>query len=52
VIASRDKREATTGRRKQEGKGAALMRYAVVIEKAAGNYAAYVPDGHGPVDQS
>ena len=24
--------------------GAVLMRYAVVIEKAAGNYSAYVPD--------
>jgi len=30
-------------------KGAALMRYAVVIEKADGNYSAYVPDLSGCV---
>jgi predicted RNase H-like HicB family nuclease len=29
--------------------GAALMRYAVVIEKADGNYSAYVPDLPGCV---
>src|SRR5689334_8100572 len=29
--------------------GAALMRYAVVIEKAEGNYSAYVPDLPGCV---
>ena len=31
------------------GRGAALMRYAVVIEKAGGNYSAYVPDLPGCV---
>src|SRR6516165_8934645 len=30
-------------------KGAALMRYAIVIEKADGNYSAYVPDLPGCV---
>jgi predicted RNase H-like HicB family nuclease len=30
-------------------KGAALMRYAIVIEKAEGNYSAYVPDLPGCV---
>jgi predicted RNase H-like HicB family nuclease len=30
-------------------KGAGLMRYAVVIEKAEGNYSAYVPDLPGCV---
>jgi len=30
-------------------KGAALMRYAVVIEKTDGNYSAYVPDLPGCV---
>jgi predicted RNase H-like HicB family nuclease len=29
--------------------GAALMRYAIVIEKANGNYSAYVPDLPGCV---
>jgi predicted RNase H-like HicB family nuclease len=29
--------------------GAALMRYAIVIEKAEGNYSAYVPDLPGCV---
>ena len=30
-------------------KGAALIRYAIVIEKADGNYSAYVPDLPGCV---
>jgi predicted RNase H-like HicB family nuclease len=30
-------------------KGAAVMRYAIVIEKAEGNYSAYVPDLPGCV---
>jgi predicted RNase H-like HicB family nuclease len=33
----------------QQPEGAALMRYAVVIEKAEGNYSAYVPDLPGCV---
>jgi predicted RNase H-like HicB family nuclease len=39
--------EVVVGRhdlRRSEREGATLMRYAVVIEKADGNYSAYVPD--------
>jgi predicted RNase H-like HicB family nuclease len=37
------------GQTPQGAQGAAVMRYAVVIEKAEGNYSAYVPDLPGCV---
>jgi predicted RNase H-like HicB family nuclease len=45
TIAGKPSDDLETGR----PEGAALMRYAVVIEKAEGNYSAHVPDLPGCV---